>query len=135
MDRERTSTLHRSFTAVIRRIRYRHGFPFITSVGLAVVTAALPRVGGPTSIWTFALLGLIATSFALFCDGRFRTFFVAIAVTLPVLFHLEWFFRMRFVMPGFPGKAVGEYFLYFVATPILLVWIVATLLNRSERHA
>jgi hypothetical protein len=30
---------------------------------------------------------------------------------------------------------VDEYFLYFVAAPILLVWIVASLLNRKERHA
>ena len=121
-------------TALVRRIRYRYGFPFITSVVLAVVTAALPRFGGPTSIWTFALLALIATSFTLLCGGRFRTFYIVIAVTPPFLSSLEWLLRLRSVMLDFPSKAVGEYFLYFVAAPILLVWMVATLLSRKERH-
>jgi chromate transport protein ChrA len=35
-------------------------------------------------------------------------------------------------MPDFPGKPVGDYFIYFVAIPIVLVWIVATLLNRTK---
>jgi len=118
-----------------RRLRYRHGFPFITSIGLAVVTGALPRFGGPTSIWTFALLALIATSFTLLCGGRFRTFYIVIAVMPPFLFSFEWLLRIRWVMPDFPTKAVGEYFLYFVAAPILVVWLGATLLNRRERHA
>ena len=126
---------HLSFTALISRIRYRHGFPFITSFGLAVVTAALPRFGGATSIWTFALLALIATAFALLCGGRFRTFYIAVAVTLPFLFILQWFVRVRSWIPDFPSKPVAEYFLYFVAAPILLVWVVATMLNRKERHA
>jgi len=121
-------------TALVRRIRYRYGFPFMTSAVLAVVTAALPRFGGPTSIQTFALLALIATSFTLLCGGRFRTFYIVIAVTPPFLFSFEWLLRMRWVMPDFPSKAVGEYFLYFVSAPILLVWMVATLLSRNERH-
>ena len=135
MNPELTSTLHRSTSALIQRLGYRHGFPFITSVGLAVVTAALPRFGGPTSISTFALLALIATSFALLCGGRFRTFYIGIAVTPPFLFLFAWFLRMRSAFPDFPSKAVGEYFLYFVAAPILLVWVVATLRNHNERHA
>ena len=122
-------------TALIRRVRYRYGFPFITSVGLAVVTTALPRFGGPTSIWTFALLALIATSLTLLFGGWFRTFYIVLAVTPPFLFSFEWLVRMRSVMPDFPSRAVGEYFLYFVAAPILLVWAVSTVLSRTERHA
>ena len=87
------------------------------------------------SIWTFALLALIATAFVLLCGGRFRTFYIAIAVMLPFLFLLQWFLRVRSWIPDFPSKPVAEYFLYFVAAPILLVWVVATLLNRKERHA
>jgi hypothetical protein len=123
-----------SLTALIHRIRYRHGFPFIMSVVLAVVTTSLIQPTRAVSIWTFALLALISTAFALLCGGRFRTFFIAIAVTLPFLFVLAWFVRMRSVL-YLPGQAVGEYFLYFVAAPILLVWVVAMLLNRRERHA
>jgi len=134
MNPERTSGLHRFFTALVGRIRYRRGFPFIMSVGLAVVTTGLFQPTRAVSIWTFALLALIATAFALLCGGRLRTFFVAIAVVLPFLHVLGWFVRMRSVL-YLPGKAVGEYFLYFVAAPILLVWLVATLLNRRERHA
>ena len=104
------------------------------SVGLAVVTTGLFQPTRAVSIWTFALLALIATAFALLCGGRLRTFFVAIAVVLPFLYVLGWFLRMRSVL-YWPGQAVGEYFLYFVAAPILLVWVVATLLNRRERHA
>jgi hypothetical protein len=135
MNAQMTSTLHCSFTALIRRIRYRHGFPFITSVVLAVVTAAWPRFGRATSIWTFALLALISTVFALLCGARFRTFYIAIAVAPPFLFHLEWVLRMRPAVLDFPSKAVSEYFLYFVAAPILMVWMVAMLLNRKELRA
>jgi hypothetical protein len=120
--------------ALVLRLCYRYGFPFITSVGLAVVTIGRIQPTRAVSIWTFALLALISTVFALLCGGRFRTFFIAIAVTLPFLFVLGWFVRMRSVL-YLPGQAVGEYFLYFVAAPILLVWLVATLLNRRERHA
>ena len=123
-----------SLTALIHRIRYRHGFPFIMSFVLAVVTTRLIQPTRAVSIWTFALLALISTAFALLCGGRFRTFFIAIAVTPPFLFVLAWFVRMRSVL-YLPGQAVGEYFLYFVAAPILLVWVVAMLLNRRERHA
>jgi hypothetical protein len=134
MNPERTSALHRVSTALVGRIRYRHGLPFIISVVLAVVTTGLFQPSMAVSIWTFALVALISTAFALFCGGRFRTFFVAIAVALPFLYILGWFLRMRSVL-YLPGQAVGEYFLYFVAAPILLVWLVATLLNRRERHA
>jgi uncharacterized membrane protein YjjP (DUF1212 family) len=126
---------HRSFTALIRRIRYRHGFPFIMSVGLAVLTSAWFQPARATSIWTFALLALIATAFALLCGGRFRTFYIAVAVTLPFLFILQWFVRVRSWIPDFPSKPVAEYFLYFVVAPILVVWLVAMLLNHRERHA
>ena len=134
MNPERTWAVHRFFTALVGRIRYRHGFPFIMSVVLAVVTSALFQPSRAVSIWTFALLALISTVFALFCGGRFRTFFIVIAVVPPFLYLLGWFVRMRSVL-YLPGQAVGEYFLYFVAAPILLVWVVATLLNRRERHA
>ncbi len=112
-------------------------FPFIASTALAVVTTVWfwSRVFRATSIWTFALLALISTAFALLCGGRFRTFFIAIAVTPPFLFIFGWFLRRRSAMLDFPSKAVSEYFLYFVAAPILVVWIVATLLNHKERHA
>ena len=134
MEPERISTLQCFLTALVRRLRYRHGFPLIISVVLAVVTTSLFQPSRAVSIWTFALLALISTAFALFGGGRFRTFFVAIAVVLPFLYLLGWFLRMRSVL-YLPGQAVGEYFLYFVATPILLVWVVATMLNRKERHA
>lgn len=121
--------------ALVRRIYYRHGFPFITSLVLAAVTTAWPRVHGATSIWTFAILAAISTAFALLCGGRFRTFFIAIAVTPPFLFGLGWFLRMQFAMPDAPIKGFVEYFLYFVAAPIFLVWIVAALSNRKEQSA
>ncbi|HEU0006847.1 MAG TPA: hypothetical protein VFS12_12730 [Terriglobia bacterium] len=126
---------HVASTGLVRRIRYRHGLPFIISVVLAVVTTAWAQPTRARSIWGFALLALIATAFALLCGGRFRTFYVAIAVTLPFHFLLQWFLRVRSWIPDFPSKPVAEYFLYFVAAPILLVWVVATLLNRNERHA
>jgi uncharacterized membrane protein YjjP (DUF1212 family) len=122
-------------TALIRRIRYRYGFPFIASVVLAVATIARFQPKQATSIWTFALLALIATAFALLCGGQFRTLYVAIAVTPPFLFVLQWFLQMRSWMPDFPSKPVAEYFLYFVVTPILLVWTVSTMLSRTERQA
>ena len=119
----------------MRLIRYRYGFPFITSVVLAVATSGRFQPKQATSIWTFALMALIATAFALLCGGRFRTLYVAIAVTPPFFFVLQWFLQMRSWMPDFPSKPIAEYFLYFVATPILLVWVVSTVLSRTERHA
>jgi hypothetical protein len=131
-----TSTLHLSSTALIRRLCYRHGFPFITSAVLALVTSGWSYVFGGTSIWTIALLALISTAFALLFGGPFRTFYITIAVMPPFLFIFGWLLRRRFAMPDFLySKVVDEYFLYFVAAPILLVWIVASLLNRKERHA
>ena len=109
------------------------------SVVLAVVTTAWPRVRDAhhegTSIWTFAILATISTAFALLCGGRFRTFFIAIAVTPPFLIALPWFLRMQLATPDLPIKGFVEYFLYFVAAPILLVWIVATLFNHKEQIA
>jgi hypothetical protein len=72
-------------SALVHRLCYRHGFPVVTSVVLAVVTAAWPRVREArfhegTSIWTFAILATISTAFALLCGGRFRTFFIAKAL-------------------------------------------------------
>ena len=135
MINEMTSSQHRFSAVLIHRIRYHYGFPFIMSAVLAVVTAALPRFGGPTSIWTFALLALIATSFSLLCGGRFRTFYIVLAVTPPFLFVLVWFFRLRSAMPDLPSRGVTQYFLYFVAAPILLVWFVARLSGRKEQNA
>jgi hypothetical protein len=102
------------------------------------VITAWPRVREArfhegTSIWTFAILTTISTALVLLCGGRFRTFFIAIAVTPPFLFDIGWFLCQRSPMLDFPIKVVGEYFLYFVAAPILLVWIVATLFNRKEQ--
>ena len=133
MNTEMTSSPHISSTALIRRIRYRHGVPFITSAALATISTCWPRVLGATSIWTFALLALIATAFTLLYGGRYRTFFIAISVTPPFLFVLVWFLRLRSDMPDFPSRGVTQYFFYFVAAPILLVWIVARLSSRKER--
>ena len=126
-----TAMAHLS-TPLVHRISYRHGLPFITSAVLAVVTAGWSYVFGGTSIWTIALLALISTAFALLFGGPFRTFYITIAVMPPFLFIFGWLLRRRFDMLD---KVVAEYFLYFVAAPIFLVWIVATLLNRKERHA
>jgi hypothetical protein len=127
-------------SALVHRLCYRHGFPVVTSVVLAVVTAAWPRVREArfhegTSIWTFAILATISTAFALLCGGRFRTFFIAIAVTPPFLFILPWFLRSAVRHPDYPIKGFVEYFLYFVAAPIILVWIASTLFNRKEQGA
>ncbi len=121
--------------ALILRLCYRHGFPLITSVVLAVVTAAFVRYARfcATSSWTFAILATISTAFALLCGGQFRTLFIAIAVTPPFLFVLPWFLRSAIYHPDYPIKGFVEYFLYFVAAPIILVWIVATLFNRREQ--
>jgi hypothetical protein len=126
--------------ALILRLCYRHGFPFITSVVLAVVTTAWPRVREArfhegTSIWTIAILATISTAFALLCGGRFRTFFIAIAVATPFLFVLPYFLRSAIYHPDYPIKGFVEYFLYFVAAPIILVWIVAMLFNCKEQSA
>ena len=125
---------------LIPRLCYRHGFPFITSVVLAAATTAWPRVSEAlfhegTSIWTFAILATVATAFALLCGGRFRTFFVAIAVTPPFLFVLPLFLLSAIRHPDYPIKGFVEYFLYFVVAPIILVWIVATLFNHKEQSA
>jgi hypothetical protein len=135
------STLHLSSTALIRRMLYRHGFPFIMSTVLAIVTTAWPLSREAlfhkgTSIWTVAILATVSTAISMLCGGPFRTFYVAIAVTPPFLIFFGWFLRLRFAIPNYPfSKAVAGYFLYFVAAPILLVWIITTLLNRKERHA
>ena len=126
--------------ALILRLSYRHGFPFITSVILAVVITAWPLVRDTffhkgTSIWTFAILATISTAFALLCGGRFRTFIVTVAVAPPFLFVLPWFLRSAIYHPDYPIKGFVEYFLYFVAAPIILVWIVATLFHHKEQSA
>jgi hypothetical protein len=123
----------------MHRLRYRHGFPFITSVLLAIVTIAWPFVRGAflhkgTSIWTFAVLATVSTAFAILCGGRYRSFFVTIAVVPPFLYF---FCSLRLSYSGwnYPIKPFLEYFLYFVLAPILLVWMAATLINRKERYA
>jgi hypothetical protein len=123
--------------ALILRLSYRHGFPFITSALLAVVIAALPLIREAlfhkgTSIWTFAILATLSTAFTMMCSGRYRTFFITMAVMPSFLFILGY---TRSAMLYFPFKAYIEYFLYFVAVPILLVWIVPTLLNRKKKEA
>ena len=140
MNTEMTPTPRIYSTTLIRRMGYRHGFPFVTSIVLAVVTTAWPLVRDTilhkgTSIWTFAILATISTAFALLCGGRFRTFFIAIAVTPPFLFVSWWFLHQRSAMFYFPIWPFVEFFLYFVAAPILLVWLVATLFNRKEQNA
>ena len=125
---------------MIHRLRYRHGVPFIMSALLAVVITAWPLIREAffhlgTSIWTFAVLATIATAFTILCGGRYRAFFITIAVMPPFIFILGWYNHTRSAMLYFPFKAFIEYFLYFVAAPILLMWIAATLLNRKERHA
>ncbi len=125
---------------VIPRLYYRRGLPFITSAALAVITATWPRVRAAhfhqgTSIWTMAVLAAASTAFALMCGGRFRTFFVAIAVAPPFLFVLPWFLRSAIRHPEYPIRGFVEYFLYFVAAPIILVWIFATLSNRKQPGA
>src|SRR5262245_2606493 len=127
--------LQRFFAGIVRRASYRHGLPFITAIAIALVTIGRFQPTRATSIWTFALLAFIATAFALLCGGRFRTGYVAIAVVLPFLVLLQWLLQLRSWMPDFPTQHVAEFFLYFVAAPILVVWLVATPLNRRERHA
>jgi hypothetical protein len=124
--------------ALMLRMCYRHGIPFITSVVLALVTAAWPRVREArfhegTSIWAIAILATISTAFALLCGGRFRTFFIAIAVAPPFILVLPYFLRSAIYHPDFPIKGFVEYFLYFVAAPIILVWIIAMQFNRKEQ--
>ncbi len=122
------------------RLCYRHGFPFITSVLLAVATGAWPRVREAlfhqgTPIWTMAILATVSTAFALLCGGRFRTFFIAIAVTPPFLLTLPWFLRSAVHHPDYPVRGFVEYFVYFVAAPIILVWAFAILFDRKEPSA
>jgi hypothetical protein len=131
-----TGIAHMFYRALVLRLRYRHGFPFILSVVLAFLTAAWPRVREArfhegTSIWTIAILATIATAFALICGGRFRTFFIALAVAPPFLFVLPYFLRSAIYHPEYPIQGVVDYFLYFVAAPIILVWIVGALSNRT----
>jgi len=123
-------------TALIQRLRYRYGFPLAMSVAFAIVITAWPLSHKATSIWTFAIFGSIPTVFAILCGGQFRTSFVAVAVTPPFLyFFFFWFLPLRFAGFNNPIKAEIEYFLYFVAAPILVVWIVGMLLNREEKTA
>jgi hypothetical protein len=137
MERDFTQMFPR---ALVVRLSYRHGFPFTTSVLLAAVTAAWPRVletrfHEGTSIWTVAILVAIATVFALLCGGRFRTFFIASAVTPPFLLVLPLWLESAMRHPEFPIRGFVEYFFYFVAAPVVLVRITAKLLDRKEQRA
>ncbi len=128
------------YRGMLVRLCYRHGFPFITSIVLAMVTAAWPRVREThfhegTSIWMLAILAAISTAFALLCGGPFRTFFVTIAVAPPFLFALPGFVRSEIRHPDYPIRGFVEYFVFFVAAPIILTWIAATVLNRKEQSA
>ncbi len=56
------------------------------------------------------------------------------------LFAIGWLLHLRSAVPTFQlsgsvGKVIGLSFVWFVAIPILLGWIVATLLSRNERNA
>jgi hypothetical protein len=126
-----------SSTSLIRPMRYHHGVPFIMSAVLAVLTIAWLQIKG--GMWGWAVMVLISTAFALFCGGRFRTFFAALAVTPPFLFAIGWLLHLRSAVPVyFPlsrvGKEVCKSFFWFVAAPILIVWIFATLFSRNERN-
>ena len=105
--------------ALILRLSYRHGFPFITSTVLAVVTTAWPLIRDAffhkgTSIWTFAILATISTAFAMLCGGRYRAFFITIAVTPPFLFVFAWYLQLQSALCISQSKPSLEYFLYFV---------------------
>ena len=124
--------------ALILRLCYRNAIPFTTSALLAAVTAAWPRIREThfhqgTSIWTMAILVSISTAFALLCGGRFRTFFIATAVAPPFLLVLPGWLQSAIRHPDYPITGFVDYFLYCVAAPILLVWIVARLSNRKEQ--
>jgi hypothetical protein len=126
--------------ALTRRLNYGHGFPFVTSIFLAAVTTCWPlvreaRFHKGTSIWIFAILTIVATAFALLCGGRFCTFYVSIAVAPPFLIALPWFLRSAIRYPDYPIKGFVEYFIYFVAAPIILTHFAATLFNRKEPSA
>ena len=128
------------FRPLLLRLRYRHGFPLITSVVLAVLTAAFPRIREAvfhqgTSIWTFAIFVTVSTAFALLCGGRFRTFFITVAVTPPLLFAMPRFLRSQTSHPDYPIRGFVEYFAYFVAGPIIFTWLAAKLLNRRDPGA
>jgi hypothetical protein len=125
--------MHRFVAAIIRVVSYRYGIPFIISAALAVFGRAGWRQ--PTSIWSFALIPLIATLFALLWGGQFRIVYVAIAVVPSYLFVLQWYLQMRSWIPNLSIKPFAEFFLYFVASPILIVWLISTLLDRRQRHA
>ena len=119
-------------------MRYHHGVPFVTSAVLAVMTIAWLQIKG--GMWGWAVMVLISTACALFCGGRFRTFFAAIAVTPPFLFAIGWLLFLRSAVPVYfslsgVGREAGKSFFWFVAAPILIVWMVATLFNRNERIA
>lgn len=123
---------------LLPRLRHHYGFPFITSIALALVTAAWPRVRQScfhegTSIWTIAILVTISTIFAVLCGGRFRTFFITVAVVPPALYVLPDFLLSAIRHPEYPVKGFVEYLVYFVAAPIILVWIVATPLHRNKQ--
>jgi len=102
-----------------------------------MTTAWLQTKGG---MWGWAVMVLISTAFALFCAGRFRTFFAAIAVTPPFFFSIGWLLHLHSTVPVyFPlssvGGEAGKSFFWFIAAPILLVRMVARLINRTERNA
>jgi hypothetical protein len=78
---------------------------------------------GGTSIWTFAMLATVATVFVLLFGGCYRYFFVTIAVVPPFLCLCS--LRLTYLGWNHPIKPFLEYFLYFVMTPIFLVWMVA----------
>jgi len=125
--------LHRFFASILRPVTYRYGFPFIASVVLAVAAVDRFQPKQATSIWSFAVIPFIATIFALLCGGQFRTLYVSIAVVPSFVVVLQWFIQMRSWIPNLPLKPFAEYFLYFVAPPILIVWLVAMLLNRRQQ--
>ncbi len=79
------------------------------------------------------MLVSVSTVFALLCGGRFRTFYIAAAVTPPFLLVLPGWLQSAIRHPEYPITGFVEYFIFCVAVPILLVSIVAKLFNGKEQ--
>jgi hypothetical protein len=122
--------------SLIRPLRYHYGVPFITSAALAVMTTAWLQTNG--GMWGWAVMVLISTAFALFCGGRFRTFFAAIAVTPPFFFAIGWLLRLHSAVPVyFPLRSVcreaAKSFFWFTAAVIFEIGLGISLGYTRER--
>ncbi len=129
-----TGTGHTLSRAVFARVGYRHTFPFMTSLLMAAVITVWPRMRETsfhqgTSIWTLAMLVAVPTVFSLLCGGRFRVSFVMLAVVPPFIIVLPAWLQSAIRHPDYPVTGFIQYFLYCVAAPIFVVWIVTKLLK------